>query len=79
MFLRGPELFHGQSIKRPFFEGWYHKMSCANGDTIVTIPGIYRSGIDDNETAFLMFYQGSSGQVDYIPYNVNDFQCDRKS
>lgn len=79
MFLRRPELFHGQSIKRPFFEGWYHKMSCANGDTIVTIPGIYRSGIDDNETAFLMFYQGSSGQVDYIPYNVNDFQCDRKS
>ena len=52
MFLRRPELFHGQSIKRPFFEGWYHKMSCANGDTIVTIPGIYRSGIDDNETAF---------------------------
>lgn len=79
MFLKRPELFHGQSIKRPFFEGWYHKMSCVNGESIVIIPGIYRSGVSDNETAFLMLYQGSNGQVDYIAYDVNEFECNPKS
>ena len=79
MILKRPELYHGQSQKRPFFEGWYHKMSSKNGETFVAIPGIYRSGINNNQTAFLMFYQGSNGRVDYIPYKVEDFQCDAKS
>tara|TARA_S200000501_G_scaffold106475_1_gene99922 strand:- start:6063 stop:7040 length:978 start_codon:yes stop_codon:yes gene_type:complete len=79
MILKRPELYHGQSQKRPFFEGWYHKMSSKNGETFVAIPGIYRSGINNNQTAFLMFYQGSSGKVDYIPYKVEDFQCDANS
>ena len=79
MIFKRPELYHGQSQKRPFFEGWYHKMSSKNGETFVAIPGIYRSGINNNQTAFLMFYQGSSGKVDYIPYKVEDFQCDANS
>ena len=79
MILKRPELYHGHSKKGPFFEGWYHKMCSKNGETFVAIPGIYKSGIDGNQTAFLMFYQGKSGAVDYIPYNTNDFQCDSKS
>ena len=79
MILKRPELYHGQSQKRPFFEGWYHKMSSKKGETFVAIPGIYRSGINNNQTAFLMFYQGSSGKVDYIRYKVEDFQCDANS
>jgi len=79
MILKRPELYHGQSQKRPFFEGWYHKMSSKNGETFVVIPGIYRSGVNNNQTAFLMFYQGSNGRVDYIPYKVEDFQCNAKS
>lgn len=79
MILKRPEAYHGQSYRRPFFEGWYHKMSSKDGNSFVIIPGIYRSGINNNQTAFIMFYQGSSGKVDYIPYNVSDFQCDGNS
>ena len=79
MFIKPPELFHGQSMQRPFFEGWYHKMSTKNNQTVVVIPGIYRSGENSNETAFLMFYQGSNGQVDYVPYDVKDFNCNKNS
>ena len=50
-------------------------MSTSNGDTIVLIPGIYRSGVNSNETAFLMVYQGSNGHFDYIPYPARDFNC----
>ena len=79
MFIKPPELFHGQSMQRPFFEGWYHKMSTKNNQTVVVIPGIFRSGENSNETAFLMFYQGSNGQVDYVPYDVKDFNCNKNS
>ena len=41
MFIKPPELFHGQSMQRPFFEGWYHKMSTKNNQTVVVIPGIF--------------------------------------
>ena len=79
MIFKRPELYHGHSQKRPFFEGWYHKMSSKNGEAFVLIPGIYRSGANNNQTAFLMFYQGSSGRVDYIPYKVEEFQCNPNS
>ena len=78
MILKRPEQFHGKSKKRPFFEGWYHKMSTSKGDTLVLIPGIYRSGVNSNETAFLMVYQGSNGHFDYIPYPVSEFNCEDK-
>jgi len=76
MLIKKPEQYHGTSQKRPFFEGWYHKMSSASEESIVAIPGIYRSGITDKETAFLMLYEGTSGQVHYIPYSVDDFYCE---
>ena len=43
MLIKKPEQYHGTSQKRPFFEGWYHKMSSPSGESIVAIPGIYRS------------------------------------
>ena len=79
MFIKRPELFHGKSGKRPFFEGWYHKMSSKDERSIVVIPGIYQSGECSNKTAFLMLYQGSNGQVDYIPYDTKDFNCNQRS
>ena len=54
MFLKKPEVFHGNHKKVPFFEGWYHKMSLKNGKSIVLIPGMFRSSEVNNETAFLM-------------------------
>ena len=71
MIIKRPEQYHGNSKKRPFFEGWYHKMSTSNGETLVLIPGIYRSGVSKYETAFLMIYHGSNGHLEYIPYQVS--------
>ena len=53
-------------------------MSTSKGDTLVLIPGIYRSGVNSNETAFLMVYQGSNGHFDYIPYPASDFNCESR-
>jgi len=77
MIIKSPEQYHG-SNKRPFFEGWYHKMTTSKGKTLVVIPGIYRSGFSEYETAFLMIYQGSNGHIEYIPYPVSDFECNKK-
>ena len=76
MFIKKPEQYHGTSNKRPFFEGWYHKITTANGQSIIMIPGIYRSGLIDYETAFLMIYNGENGKVDYITFSPDEFICD---
>ena len=76
MFIKDPSEYHGNSnSKNPFFEGWYHKMSTNDGQSIVVIPGIYRSGYSDFETAFLMIYNGEDAKVDYITYPTNEFIC----
>ena len=54
MLIKKPEVFHGNHKKRPYFEGWYHKMSLENGKSLVLIPGMYRSAQINYETAFLM-------------------------
>ena len=64
MIIKRPEQYHGNNNKQPFFEGWYHKMSTSNGETLVLIPGIYRSGASEYETAFLMIYQGSNRHLE---------------
>jgi len=76
MFIKNPAQYHGTSNKRPFFEGWYHKITTAKGQSIVMIPGIYRSGLIDYETAFLMIYNGENGKVDYITFSPDEFICD---
>ena len=60
MLIKKPEVFHGNNKKRPYFEGWYHKMSLENGKSLVLIPGMYRSAQINYETAFLMIYNGIS-------------------
>lgn len=77
MIIKRPEQYHGNSKKRPFFEGWYHKMSTEDGESIVLIPGIYRSGIENSKTAFLMIYQSINKQVDYLPYPTEAFKCEK--
>ena len=76
MFIKKPEQYHGESNKKPFFEGWYHKITTTNGRSIVLIPGIYRSGSVDYETAFLMIYNGENGKVDYLTFSTDEFICD---
>ena len=75
MIIKNPAQYHGASNKKPFFEGWYHKISTPNGQSIVLIPGIYKSGLVDNTTAFIMVFNGYIGNVDYITFPPEKFIC----
>ena len=75
MIIKTPAQYHGTSNKKPFFEGWYHKISTPNGQSIVLIPGIYKSGLVDNTTAFIMVFNGYIGNVDYITFPPEKFIC----
>ena len=74
MFLKKPEVFHGNHKKAPFFEGWYHKMSLKNGKSIVLIPGMFRSSEVNNETAFIMIYNGISNEFKYLKIPIDNFK-----
>ena len=75
MFLRDPSAYHGEKNKRPFFEGWYHKLVTSDDQSLVIIPGIYRSGEKNNQTAFIMIFDGISGDLFYEKFEVNEFNC----
>jgi len=72
MFLRDPSAYHGEKNKRPFFEGWYHKLVTSDDQSLVIIPGIYRSGENNNQTAFIMIFDGFSGDLFYVIFEVNN-------
>ena len=79
MFLRDPSAYHGEKNKRPFFEGWYHKLVTSDDQSLVIIPGIYRSGEKNNQTAFIMIFDGISGDLFYEKFEVNQFNCSTSS
>ena len=65
MFLRDPSAYHGGKNKRPFFEGWYHKLVTDDDQSLAIIPGIYRSGVNNNQTVFIMIFDGGNVDVFY--------------
>ena len=79
MLLRDPGAYHGENNKRPFFEGWYHKLVTNDGRALVIIPGIYRSGFNNNQTAFVMIFDGDTGEVFYERFEVQQFSCSTSS
>ena len=46
MILRDLIAHHGEKNKKPFFEGWYHKLITVNGQSVAIIPGIYCNGLN---------------------------------
>ncbi len=77
MLLLKPEAFHGNKSKRPFFEGWYHKLTTKSNKSLAIIPGIYRSGQSKNETAFIMVFDGSNKKVFFERYSTKEFECSK--
>ena len=77
--LRDPSAYHGEKNTKPYFEGWYHKMVMNNGQSLVIIPGIYRSGYNNNQTAFIMIFDGGNGDVFYEKFEVQQFSCSTSS
>lgn len=71
-----PEVFQGHLKKKNYFEGWYLKHCSADLDrTLAVIPGIALNSKDSH--AFIQVLEGISGETQYIPYALKDFQWDR--
>ena len=79
MFLRDPSAYHGEKNKRPFFEGWYNKLVTDDDQSLAIIPGIYRSGVNKNQTVFIMIFDGGSVDVFYERFEVQQFSCSTSS
>lgn len=72
-----PELFHGDVLRPPFFEGWYFKVVDASGKhRLAIIPGIFRGREGEDSHAFVQVLNGSTGQVEYHRYPVEAFQAE---
>ena len=77
MVIRNPSAYHGNKNKRPFFEGWYHKLTTKNNRSLAIIPGIYHSGESNNKTAFVMVFDGTNGKVFFKRYETSEFKCSK--
>ena len=71
--LQHPEAFHGADSRSPYFEGWYHKLVSKTKRSIVIIPGMYRSGEEENEFSFIMIFDGNSGEVHFERFSYDHF------
>ena len=71
-----PELYHGRIMHPPFFEGWYFKVvDAARMQRFAFIPGIFLGISGEDSHAFVQVLDGSTGQVVYHRYPVEEFQA----
>ena len=74
--LHHPEAFHGVRSRSPYFEGWYHKIVSKDRRSLVIIPGMYRSGVVENEFSFIMVFEGASGHVHFERFPISEFSSE---
>jgi hypothetical protein len=71
-----PDVFQGSLRKRNYFEGWYFKHVSSDLKNVITfIPGISLNKNDPH--AFIQVINGISGESDYIPYALSEFEYSR--
>lgn len=71
-----PELYHGSVLRPPFFEGWYFKVVDEQQmHRFAFIPGIFLGHSREGSHAFVQVLDGSTGQVEYHRYKVEEFQA----
>lgn len=74
MLPRRPELFHGTDKSRPYFEGWYFKLSSTNDDfSMAIIPGVSMGKDENNDHSFIQVLFGNESR--YIKFPRNKFNC----
>lgn len=80
--VRHPEAYHGNGVRRGFFEGWYVKLVSADRrQRWAVIPGIFR-GLDRGDTrddeAFVQVLDGLTGRSWYHVYPPESFAADSR-
>jgi len=72
-----PELYHGDVLSPPLFEGWYFKAVDAQGmHRFAFIPGVFVGRPGEDSHAFVQVLDGVTGQVVYHRYPVEAFHAD---
>jgi tocopherol cyclase len=72
--LRNPDLYHGKSHYKNYFEGWYFKIVDPSQENIYAIiPGLYLSSDPSNSHSFIQILQGNEVKYSYIKYNCSSF------
>jgi len=75
-----PELYHGDSIRGDFFEGWYFKNVNYLGTNIISvIPGVFKSRDKTKEHAFIQFIDGITTKTHYVRFDISEFHSSKKS
>ncbi len=70
-----PELYHGQVMSPPFFEGWYFKVVDASGQQrFAFIPGVFVGQTAEDSHAFVQVLEGASSRVAYHRYPFDEFR-----
>jgi hypothetical protein len=69
-----PDIYHGASGSRPFFEGWYFKLvDASEAARYAIIPGVSRGADPSRDHAFVQVLDGATGRVEYAEYPVAEF------
>lgn len=71
-----PELFHGTEKSRPYFEGWYFKVSSPENEfSLALIPGVSMGQNENNDHSFIqVLYNNKSYN---FKFSRDKFKCDK--
>lgn len=80
--VRHPEAYHGDGVRRGFFEGWYVKLVSADrSQRWAVIPGIFR-GLDEDDDrddeAFVQVLDGLTGRSWFHAFPPDAFRADAR-
>ena len=72
-----PEAYHGGSLSKGYFEGWYIKLVSADRTArLAVIPGVFLAPEEDGaHEAFVQVLDGMSGRSWYVPYPLEEFRA----
>ena len=72
-------LYHGNSLKKRFFEGWYFKfVDKRKQKSFAVIPGVSTASSKNESHSFIQFLSGSRNESGNFIYPFDDFHSDTK-
>jgi len=72
-------LYHGNSLKKRFFEGWYFKFVDKRKEkSFAVIPGVSTGSSKNESHSFIQFLSGNRNESGNFTYPFKDFHSDTK-
>ncbi len=69
-----PEKYHGKENSRPYFEGWYFKLSSPEDDfSLAVIPGVSMGQDEKDDHSFIQVLFGNNSH--YVKFPRDKFKC----